>query len=69
MHIEINIFPDSFSIDPRAFSKQMGETMERVRDHVQDACINKNAAALGNTTMLDLEDKGYIVATIAISNE
>ena len=66
MHIEIHIFPNSFSIDPETFQRQMNGILERVRGHIIEACITQTGYAKGKQTFPDLEDKGYIEATVDI---
>lgn len=69
MNINVHIFPDSFSPSPEGWAHDMQQTLDRVRDVILDATINASASALGSTTLLDLEDQGYIVATVSIERE
>ena len=66
MHIEIHIFPDHFSISPRAWQEEMDELTNRISMLIEDATVNAKAAALGKTRLLANDDSGMIVATIDI---
>jgi hypothetical protein len=65
MHIEIHLFPNSFSIHPERFSHQMIRLLDRVEQHILNATITKKGFAVGKTTLLDDCDN-YVLATIDI---
>lgn len=69
MHIEVHIFPDHFPIDPQSWTWNMRETMGRVSDLIIEGTVNKQAYALGKTTLLANDDSGMIVATVDIRRE
>lgn len=64
MHIEIHIFPAYMPMD--SFAAKLRRTIERVDDLVHKACVNKDAAALGKTTLVDEEEPHMILATVDI---
>ncbi len=66
MHIEVNIFPDHFSISRDKWQDEMQMLQARITDYILDATINPTAAAIGNFTLLANDDSGIIVATIDI---
>jgi len=66
MHIEVNIFPDHFPIDPIGWEQQMALLSERIHTVIIDATVNAKASVLGKTTLLANDDSGIIVATIDI---
>jgi len=66
MNIEIHIFPNTMSLEPGLFQDEMQILMHRISETIGKATVSKGSAALGKITLLDLDDKGYIQATIDI---
>lgn len=69
MHIEVHIFPDHFPIDPVSWKRDMERLSRRIHAVIMDGTVNKEAYAIGKTTLLDDDDSGMIVATIDIRRE
>lgn len=68
MHIEIHIFPDTFSHAPDQWKVEMRDLGSRIETLIEDATVNAKAAALGKTTLLD-NANGMIIATVDIRRE
>ena len=69
MHIKVHIYPDTFSPSPAGWEEEMNSVLERVKDLILEQTINATAFAAGKTTLLDLEDQGFIVATVEVCRE
>lgn len=69
MHIRTTIYPDSFSIQPDEWERQVKETMDRIEEFILESTVHAKSAAFGSTTLLANDDSGMIVATIDIRRE
>ena len=66
MHIEVNIFPDHFPIDPTSWKVEMINLQDRITELMLDATVDAKSYALGKTTLLANDDSGIIIATVDI---
>jgi hypothetical protein len=66
MHIEIHLFPNSFSIHPETFTHQMTDLMSRIEEVILKATVTSKGFAKGKTTLLDTTGDNYVLATIDI---
>jgi hypothetical protein len=66
MHIEIHIYPNAFSIEPNRFKEQLDETLVRISSCVLERIVTYKAGAIGDATLLSLDDGSTVVATIEV---
>ena len=69
MHIRIDMYPDSFPIDPENWKSEMINLNLRIEQVILDGTINDKSYAKGKTTLLHLDNSQMIVATIDIRRE
>ncbi len=69
MHIRIDMYPDSFPIDPETWITEITELTCRIKQVILDGTLNGKSYAKGKTTLLHLENSSIIVATIDIRRE
>lgn len=67
MHIEINIFPNSFPTNPIYWKIKMAELHVRIAERISESTVHSDSGTLGNHTLLD--DDGMIIATIDIRRD
>lgn len=67
MHIQIDIYPNTFSEDPNQFIINMDNLNNRIANHIYDACINTQQYAVGTSALLN--GVGQIIATVDIRKE
>jgi len=67
MYIQIDIYPNTFSDDPKQFIIDMDNLNNRIANHIFNACINTQQYAIGASALLD--GVGQIIATIDIRKE